>query len=215
MQLAKHYISEGHKVCVTGRVRPDLPDADFQYFDVTSDSRSLAPDADRIVSCFETVHTLIYAAGFLQRGRIETLDDDDLGSMVNVGLLAPMMLIQRLKCRSDWPLKVMLVTSSSQYTPKELEPAYCATKSGLGMLGASLVRDKSLGKVLVVAPDDVDTEFWRGSNVAKEEMLDPVWVSEQIVDLSGGAFKYKCARILNDPPRVEVLECLNNEMARI
>lgn len=215
LQLARHYIDEGHKVCVTGRKRPDLPGADFQEFDITDDTPALAQDADRVVSCFDTIHTLVYAAGFLQRGHIDTLDDNDLACMVNVGLMAPMMLVQRLKRRSDWPLKMMFVTSSSQYTPREFEPAYCATKSALGMLGASLVRDQALGKVLVVAPSGIKTAFWDGTDENTDTMLDPAWVSEQIVELSGGAFKYKYARILRDPPRVEVVECLNNEMEQI
>ena len=215
LQLARHYVDDGHKVCVTGRKRPDLPGADFQEFHITDDIPALARDADRVVSCFKTVHTLIYSAGFLQRGHIDTLGDDELATMVNVGLMAPMMLIQRLKKRSDWSLKTMLVTSSSQYTPREFEPAYCATKSALGMLGASLVRDKNLGKVLVVAPSGIKTAFWDGTDQDTDTMLDPLWVSEQIVELSSGAFKYKYARILRNPPRVEVVECLDNELERI
>ncbi len=215
LQLAKIYLDEGHTVCVTGRKRPDLTKASFQKFEITRDTAKLAQDTDRVLSRLGTVHTLIYAAGFLQRGRIDALGDEDLESMVNVGVLAPMMLIQRLKRRSQWPLKIMLITSSSQYTPRELEPAYCATKSALGMLGASLVRDKALGKVLVAAPSGVRTPFWQGTDEDTDTMLEPAWVAERIVELSGGAFKYKYAKILRDPARVEIVECLNNDMEPI
>lgn len=182
---------------------------------MTHDPIQLGQDIDRVLECFDPVHTLVYAAGFLQRGHIDELEDNDLGAMVNVGLLAPMLLIQRLKRRSDFPLKIILITSSSQYTPRELEPAYCATKSGLGMLGASLVRDQSLGKVLVVAPSGIRTSFWDNTYEDTKTMLDPIWVANQIVELSSGSFKYKYAKLLRNPERVEVVECLNNDMMPI
>lgn len=215
LELAKHYASIGHHVTITGRTRPELDGVDFQNFCVTDDAARLAQDTDRLVAQVEHVHTLIYCAGFLQRGHIDRLDDADLFAMTNVGLLAPMMLVQRLKRRSDWPLKVMLVTSSSQFTPREREPAYCATKAGLGMFGASLARDQALGKVLVVAPSGIDTPFWSGADEQVQTMLDPHWVSQKIVELSGGHFKYKCAKLMRNPARVDVLECLANDMSPI
>jgi NAD(P)-dependent dehydrogenase (short-subunit alcohol dehydrogenase family) len=215
LELARHYTSDGHNVCITGRKNPDLQGATYQELAITHDPARLATDIDRVLDRFANVNTLVYAAGFLQRGHIDALSDDDLGAMVNVGLLAPMMLIQRLKSRSVNPLKIILITSSSQYTPRELEPAYCATKSAMGMLGASLVRDQGLGKVLVAAPSGIRTPFWKGTEEDTETMLDPSWVSDRIVELSSGSFKYKFAKILRDPARVEVVECLNNDLARI
>ncbi|KZK75430.1 Diacetyl reductase [(S)-acetoin forming] [Pseudovibrio sp. W64] len=215
LELAKHYVKEGHNVGLTGRQNPELEGAAFQKLSMTDDPVQLARDIDQVLDGFNNVHTLIYAAGFLQRGHIDELADDQLGTMVNVGLLAPMMLLQRLKRRSDHPLKIMLITSSSQYTPRELEPAYCATKSALGMLGASLVRDKGLGKVLVAAPSGIQTPFWADTEEDTETMLDPSWVSEQIVELSGGSFKYKFAKLLRDPARVEVVETLDNNLVTI
>ncbi|MFK5980246.1 MAG: SDR family oxidoreductase [Rhizobiaceae bacterium] len=215
LELARFYSSDGHNVCITGRKNPDLQEIAYQEFAITHDPASLATDIDRVLGNFENVNTLVYAAGFLQRGHIDTLGDDDLGAMVNVGLLAPMMLIKRLKRKLVNPLKLILITSSSQYTPREFEPAYCATKSGMGMLGASLVRDQGLGKVLVVAPSGIQTPFWKGTEEDTETMLDPSWLSEKIVELSSGSFKYKFAKILRNPARVEVVECLDNTMAAI
>ncbi|WP_109314305.1 SDR family NAD(P)-dependent oxidoreductase [Pseudovibrio ascidiaceicola] len=215
LELARHYVKEGHNVGLTGRQNPELEEATFHSLSITDDPVQLAQNIDRVLDGFKNVHTLIYAAGFLQRGHIDELADAELGTMVNVGLLAPMMLIQRLKRRSDHPLKIMLITSSSQYTPRELEPAYCATKSALGMLGASLVRDKDLGKVLVAAPSGIRTAFWANTDEDTDTMLCPSWVSQQIVDLSSGSFKYKFAKILRDPARVEIVETLDNNLATI
>lgn len=212
LKLAESYVRDGHNVCITGRQNPGLEGAAYQELRITEDATRLGSDIDRVFDGFDTVNTLIYAAGFVQRGHIDQLSDTDLLSMVNVGLLAPMMLIQRLKLRSNAPPKIMLVTSSSQYTPRQLEPAYCATKSGLGMLGASLVRDHGIGKVLVVAPSGMRTSFWDGTGEDTETMLGADWVAAQIIDLSSGAFKYKFAKILRNPARTEIVECLDNDL---
>ncbi|WIY27052.1 SDR family NAD(P)-dependent oxidoreductase [Parasedimentitalea psychrophila] len=214
-ELATHYVSEGHNVCVTGRKDPGLAGATYAELAITDDSATLSGDIDRVLGKFEQIHTLIYAAGFLQRGHIDQLSDHSLRTMTNVGLLAPMMLIQRLKQYAPTPLKVMLITSSSQYTPREHEPAYSATKSGLGMLGASLARDPEIGKVLVAAPSGIRTPFWEDTGEDTQTMLDPKWVAQQIVDLSSGAFKYKYAKLLRDPVRTEIVECLDSDLCRI
>jgi len=214
-KLAEHYIFEGHNVCITGRKNPEVEGANYRELRITNDVTGLGTSIDQVLEGFASVNTLVYAAGFLQRGHIDRLSDRDLQTMVNVGLLAPMMLIQRLKKNSVSSLKIMLITSSSQYTPRELEPAYCATKSGLGMLGASLVRDHGIGKVLVAAPSGMRTHFWEGTDEDTDTMLDPGWVAEQIIDLSSGAFKYRYAKILRNPARVEIVESLDNELEAI
>ncbi len=215
LELARHYIAEGHRVCVTGRHDPGLPGAVYVHLPIGSSVEALASGIERLVGAFDGVHTLIHAAGFLQRGTIDTLDDDALATMTNVGLVAPMMLAARLKPLAPTPLKLMLITSSSQYTPRALEPAYTATKAGLGMLGASLARDPGIGKVLVAAPSGIRTGFWAGTGEDTSTMLDPRWTAEQIVALSSGAFKYRYAKILRNPARVEVVETLDNGFAAI
>lgn len=215
LALAEHYLAEGHSLCITGRQNPDLAGALFRHFDITERAEDLANGVDCLLAAFPSVNTLVYSAGYLQRGHIDDLDDRALQRMINVGLLAPMMLVQRLKARTTGLLKVMLITSSSQYTPRELEPAYCATKAGLGMFGASLVRDHGIGKVLIAAPSGINSPFWTGTDEDTATMLDTKWVAEQIVDLSGGAFKYKYAKILRNPARVEVVECLDNDLQGI
>lgn len=215
LHLAQHYVNEGHTVCITGRRDPGLTGALFHALPIGPSPQALTGEIDSLVSAFEGVQTLIYAAGFLQRGPIETLDDAALSTMTNVGLLVPAMLAARLKPLAPTPLKLMLITSSSQYTPRAQEPAYAATKAGLGMLGASLVRDPAIGKVLVVAPSGIQTPFWKGTSEDTSTMLDPAWVAGRIVDLSSGAFKYRYAKLLRNPARVEVVETLDNSFAPI
>lgn len=215
LELAQHYVNDGHSVCITGRKNPALNGAQFEPFSISDNADQLGQDIDSLVARFSGINTLIYAAGFRQRGLIDELDDDGIKQMINVGLLAPTLLVQRLKNKLDTPLKLMLITSSSQYTARETEPVYCAVKSGLGMLGASLVKDKQLGKVLVAAPSGINTPFWDGSDQDTSTMLDAKWVSDKIVELSSGVFKYKYAKILRNPARVEILETLDNDLSPI
>jgi len=215
LDLARHYVREGHTVCITGRHDPGLAGSTYVGLDIDSDSTHLAVGIDHVLAAFPVVNTLIYSAGFCQRSHIDDLSDQDIGRMLNVGLLAPMLLVQRLKNNVTTPLKVMLVTSSSQYTAREMESVYCATKAGLGMFGASLVRDRKIGKVLVVAPSGMKSPFWRGSNVDMSEMLDTEWVANQIVEQSSGNFKYKYTKILRNPERVVVEECLDDNLNSI
>jgi NAD(P)-dependent dehydrogenase (short-subunit alcohol dehydrogenase family) len=215
LELARHYIDEGHRVGVTGRRDPELPGAQFFHLPIGASADALPLAIDDLISAFSGVQTLVYAAGFLQRGTIETLRDEALLTMTNVGLIAPMMLVSRLKPLAPTPLKLMLITSSSQYTPRAQEPAYTATKAGLGMLGASLARDAGIGKVLVAAPSGIRTAFWNGTDEDTTSMLDPVWVANQIVELSSGAFKYRYAKILRNPARVEIVETLDNSFAPV
>lgn len=212
LELARHYIAEGHTVAITGRTAPEGLAAQFIPFAMTASSERLVADIDGVVSAFGQVQTLIYAAGFLQRGTIDALDDSALLTMAHVGLVAPMMLVSRLKPLAPTPLKVMLITSSSQYTPRPLEPAYTATKAGLGMLGASLARDPAIGKVLVAAPSGIRTRFWAGTPDDTSAMLDPVWVANQIVELSSGPYKYRFAKLLRGPARTEIEETLDNDL---
>lgn len=213
--LAKHYIGEGHNVCITGRHDPELAGATYCELNIDDNSRNLTNGIDQVLAKFPVTNTLIYSAGFCQRAHIDELSDADIIQMVNVGILAPMLLVQRLKNALETPLKVILITSSSQYTPREMESVYCATKAGLGMFGAALVRDKKIGKVFVVAPSGMKSTFWRDSTNNVSEMLETQWVAQQVVELSSGTFKYKYAKILRNPDRVEVEECLDNNFESI
>jgi NAD(P)-dependent dehydrogenase (short-subunit alcohol dehydrogenase family) len=215
LHLARHYIAAGHRVCVTGRRTPDLPGAQFHPLPVTADSAALARDLDTLTTAFPGVQTLIHAAGYLERGRIETQTDTALQTITNIGVLLPMMLAARLKPRAPTPLKLMLITSSSAYTPRPNEPSYATTKAAMTMLGASLARDPGIGKVLVAAPSGIATPFWDGTDEDTSTMLDPEWVAQRIVDLSSGPFKYRHARLLRNPARVEVDETLDNNFQPI
>lgn len=205
LELAELHSAMGHTVYITGRRDPQKANLRFLYFAIDSRAQNVVTATEELVLKIQKVHTLIYAAGYYQEGRIDALSEADILQMAYVGLIAPALLIRRLKNNPGKPLKVILITSSAQYTPREKEPMYTSVKAGLGMLGSSLALDPEIGKVVVAAPSGMKTPFWEeGKDVSN--YLDAKWVAEQITTLSRGAFTYKYARILRDPPRVEVIE---------
>ncbi len=205
LELAQMYADLGHRVTITGRNDPKKANLKFLSFNIDANAQALSQSIEHLLSELPSINTLIYLAGYYQEGTIDKLTDDDMVIMMNVGITVPAMLIRRLKTNPGAPLKVMLITSSSQYTPREREPLYAATKAGLGMLGACLGLDSELGKVLVIAPSGMKTPFWDETKDTTG-YLEPKWVAEKIIELSSGPFKYKYAKILRAPERVEVVE---------
>lgn len=206
LELAKKYRDLGHTLFITGRTDPKLEGVTFVPFEIGTDLEQVKAELPPLIEATGVINTLIYAAGFYQEGHLADLDEEQIVLMMNVGLVAPTLLVRALQLANSTPLKVMLITSSSQYTPREMEPTYTAAKAGLGMLGASLGLDPTLGKVLVVAPGGMKTPFWRDQDKDQSAYLDPNWVADQIIDVSGGPFKYRFVKIHRDPPKVEVVE---------
>lgn len=101
---------------------------------------------------------------------------------------------------------LIAVTSTSQWTPRLREPVYTAVKAGLGMFANSVSLDPAIGKTLVAAPAGMKTPFWKGTDKDTSDMLDPAWVADQILNLYNDDFKYKYARIMRGPSRVEIME---------
>lgn len=205
LELAKMYANLGHTIFITGRKDPQIPNVTFSPFSIDESSNNLIKQIDELMLKLPKINTLIYVAGYYQEGRIDHLSDNQILGMIHIGITAPALLVQRLKNNPGKPLKVMLVTSSSQFTPREQEPVYTMVKAGLGMFGNSLALDPDIGKVLVVAPSGMKTPFWNAEKDVST-YLDPIWTAEQIIELSSGAFKYKYAKIIRDPARVEVVE---------
>lgn len=191
-------------ILVTGR--SDFHHEKLRFLRCDLDS-NLPESLDALVSQVDTVEILIYAAGFWNEGEITEVSDNDILKQVNVGLVAPAMLLQRLLKKQGGLPGFIAITSTSQWTPRRLEPLYTATKAGLAMLANSVSLGDQVGKTLVAAPAGMATPFWR--NYPKKDvstMLNPVWVAEEILKLYSETFKYQFVRIMRQPPRVEIVE---------
>ncbi len=209
LELAQLLQNEAtNNVYVTGRKKSANQKLSFIYFDIDGTSKEMVSKIDTILSELpEEIDLLIYAAGFCQNGNIKDLSDLDIMTMINVGLLVPALLINRILKHQKKLSGFIAITSTSQWIPRVYEPVYTAVKAGLGMLAHSLSLDPQIGKVLVAAPAGMKTNFWTKVKRDTRTMLDPVWVAKQIQQLYvENEFKYKYARILRDPQRVEIVE---------
>lgn len=205
LELAKKYLALGHTIFVLGRHDPCISGLHYHHFIVDRHSDYLIQQIDTILSKLPCIHTVIYSAGYYQEWHIEQHEDWDIIDLVHTVMLAPMLIVKRLKTQTI-SLKVIFITSTSQFTPREYEPIYAASKAGLGMLGNSLSLDPEIGKVLVVAPGGMQTPFWKWYQRDISNFLDVNRVWDQIIILSTWPFKYKYAHIMRDPARVEVVE---------
>lgn len=200
-------LKRGASIHVTGRSARPLP-KNFQFieFDITHEPSQLAKDLDRIMLRLPRVDVLVYAAGFFEKGRLSELSDDHIVQTIHVGVVAPAMLLKRLLRKQGTLPGFIAITSTSQWIPRELEPTYTASKAGLAMLAQSASLDERVKKTLVVGPAGMDTPFWKGTGRDITGLLAPQWVAEQLIKLWEDSYAYRLARILRDPPRVEILE---------
>src|SRR5690606_18827276 len=122
------------------------------------------------------VDVVVYAAGYYQEGRITDLSEDQIEEMLNVGgrgLIYGLRAI--LKKQADLP-ELITITSTSQWTPRQLEPIYNFAKAGAGHFTNAMAEDGRVAKVMVAGPAGMNTAFWKhdpGRDMSA--MLDPKW----------------------------------------
>ncbi len=213
-ELARIYINNGWRVWVAGGHLPRDKEIGkkSEYLSVElGDSIDIAKRINWLLSQIATpvngLDHFIYTAGYYQHGYIDDLGAQEITRMVNVGIVAPTMFLNCI-LRAQKQLKggFIAVTSMSQWTPRLHEPVYTAAKAGLAMLASSVSLDERIKKTLVAAPAGMNTAFWKGTDKDTNGMLEPDNVAEIITALFEDSFRYKFARILRNPMRVEIPE---------
>ena len=67
--------------------------------------------------------------------------------------------------------------------------------------------DGRVNKVLVAGPAGMDTAFWEGvERDDSAQLLSPEWTANAVMSLREGDYKYRFAKILREPARVEIVE---------
>lgn len=205
LEIGRCLSKEGWLVYFSGR-KPRAVPGRFMAFD-TEGERPLNQRISEVVNTLPGVDLFVYAAGFYQEGSITELSPGKIDAMLNVGLLAPALFIREILRHYRTLTGFIAITSTSQWTPRVYEPVYTAVKAGLAMLANSLSLDDCIGKTLVAAPAGMRTHFWDSTDKDTSTMLDPAWVAEEVIRLYAvGDYRYRFAKILRDPPRVEVAE---------
>jgi len=112
---------------------------------------------------FGSVHILVNNAGYHQRGPLEIIDVDDLATMIDVNLKAPIILCRLALSyiRESGGGAIINVASLAGRTPVPGVATYSASKFGLRAFTFSLadeIPDAKI-KLAVVSPGPVDTGF--------------------------------------------------------
>lgn len=204
LELAKVLTANGDSVIVTGRKEIN-EDIKFQKFDLSQER--LAESIEAFVSELPVIDRLVYAAGYFQEGRVTDLSESEIEEMISVGGRGLIYFVRALLQKQAELQELITITSTSQWTPRQKEPIYNFAKAGAAHFSNGIAEDGRVTKVLVIGPAGMKTEFWEGIDRADlDEMLDPKWVAEQIIELENGEYSYRSARILRQPARVEITE---------
>lgn len=112
---------------------------------------------------FGNVHVLVNNAGYHKRGRLETIDTEDLGQMIDINLKAPIILCRLVVpyIRESGGGAIINVGSLAGRTPVPGMAAYSASKFGLRAFTFALadeLADENI-KLAVVSPGPIDTGF--------------------------------------------------------
>lgn len=207
LALAKLLQKNGMNVIVTGRSKKEVPSSiQFISLDITESFSDVVKDVDTIVNKLPSIDLVVFCAAFYEQGHLDELGDAHIEATLHISLTAPALFLNRMLQKQGGLSGVIAITSTSQWTPREKEPIYSASKAGLAMLMNSASLDPRIKKVLVAGPAGMQTPFWEGTGKDQTSLLSPEWVGEQILALWNGVFRFRLVRILRSPSRVEVLE---------
>ncbi len=204
-ELAVLYAKEGDTVTVTGRKAPDKQHAriTFQKLDL-----SVADYAAKIKNCTDKlpdIDRFVYAPGYFQEGTITDLSEAEIQDMVQVCGTGCIFAARDILLKQGKLAECIVITSTSQWTPREKESIYNFAKAGVGHFANGLSLDKRVGKMLVAGPAGTNTAFYGNrTSVDTSTFLNPDWVARQIYEQAKGDYQYKFVKILRDPATVEV-----------
>ncbi len=204
LEIAKDYRDMGSNVFVTGR--RDVSENNIEVKKLELSGSELPKKIGELVANLPEINSLVFAAGYFQDGRVTDLSDEQIEEMIDVGGRALIYTVREILKKQNSLEELITITSTSAWTPRQREPIYNFVKAGSGHFSNGIAEDGRVAKVLVVGPAGMDTNFWENDPRDTSTMLDPSWVAEEIMNLREGDFKYKFAKIMREPARVEVAE---------
>jgi short-subunit dehydrogenase len=205
LELAKKYKEISSTVIVTGRRGLNVDGLQYEQFDLAAPK--LPERVSKLVAQLPKVNVLVYAAGYFQEGRVTDLSDAQIEEMIDVGGRGLIYFAKALLKKQDKLDELITITSTSQWTPRKLEPVYNFAKAGAAHFSNGLAEDGRIGKVLVVGPAGMKTAFWDGIDRDDlSRMLDPAWVAGEVIKLREDEYRYRFAKIMREPARVEIVQ---------
>jgi NAD(P)-dependent dehydrogenase (short-subunit alcohol dehydrogenase family) len=205
LEIAKDLVNPEGKVFVTGRRELNEDGLRVEHLDLADPE--LPKNIGELVMNMPDINCLVYAAGYFQEGRVTDLSESQIEEMINVGARGLIYIVRSLLEKQGKLDELITVTSTSQWTPRQKEPIYNFVKAGEGHFSNAMAEDGRVGKVLVVGPAGMKTNFWEGiERDDLDTMLDPKWAANEVMKLREGDYIYRFAKIMRQPPRVEVVE---------
>lgn len=205
-ELAVIYASHGDSVTVTGRKQPgkDIDQVTFKMLDLSSPTYIQA--INEFIAELGHIDRLVYAPGYYQEGTITDLSESDIVDMVQVCGVGFIFVARAILDAQAQLSECIVITSSSQWTPRKLEPIYNFAKAGIAHFAHALSLDERVNKLMVAGPTGTKTAFHAGRNVDMSTYHEPQWVARQIYEQSQDRYRYKFVKILRDPAKVEVAD---------
>ncbi len=206
-ELALLYAADGDRVTVTGRKEPDEPNDKIIFCKLDLSSANYIRDIDELIKGLATVDRLVFAAGYYQEGTVTDLTEEQILEMVQVCGTGFIFTVRSILQKQNKLDECIVITSSSQWTPRKLEPIYNFAKAGAAHFAHGLSLDERVGKTMVAGPTGTKTAFWANDTTRDMSTYhEPSWVAKQIYDQSRDDYRYKFIKILRDPASVEVTE---------
>jgi len=180
------------EVIVAGRHDPALTgngeayDFTDKYVPIDLSCEPLGQRIEELVDFLPSIYSLVYAPGFYQEGHIDEIGDDEVDRMLNVCQRGLIFTVKKLLEKQGELPELVTITSTSQWTPRELEPVYNAAKAAAGHFSNAISLDPRVGKTLVAAPSGMATPFWDEDGRDTSHMMQPEWVAYQIQQLRSG-----------------------------
>lgn len=179
--------SEHKNVIITGRDNPGVDFAEYREFDLTQEP--LAERVGDFVAELPHIDSLVYSAGFFQKGHIDKLTDGQVDDMLNVCQRGLILFVKKILEKQDELGELVTITSTSQWTPRELEPVYNAAKAGAAHFSNGISKDPRVGKVIVAGPSGMASPFWKDTDNDTSKMMPTDVVAEQIDALRRGEYR--------------------------
>jgi short-subunit dehydrogenase len=204
LACARRFASEGANIVLVARGKSELEKARAEMarlgpvlavaVDVADPSSATKAFAAAIVE-FGAIHVLVNNAGFHTRGRVEMQKPEDLATMVDVNLRAPIVWTQAalphlrtaITTNRDAKCAIINIASLAGMLPTPGGATYSATKFGLRAFSLALAEELRGTRITssVVSPGPVQTQFILADldDVSDLTMSQPMCTPEEVAEL--------------------------------
>lgn len=182
LATAQALAARGARLMITGR-RSGVVDAAVEKLreggaDVSGVSADVSTEDGRAATLAAATHflggldILINNAGAVRAGRLEEMQEDEIRTMIEVDLVAPIMLARAAlpALKADGGGMIVNVSSSIALVALPFYATYAAVKAGLASFGESLRRELNGDgvHVLTVYPSGTDTPMMATNNAGAD-----------------------------------------------